>query len=177
MGDSVSAGELYCEVETDKATMGWEAQEDGFIAQILLPSGAKDITVGAPVIVMVDEKESVAAFASYTAADAVPGAKPAATPTAPAAPAAVAAPKASPAAAAPSRAGVVAPSGSRVKASPYAKKLAEQAGISLSGIAGTGPDGRIVAEDVQKAIASGSVGVEGKCGEKSDNGLHPPDDP
>ena len=48
--------------------------------------------------------------------------------------------------------------GSRVKASPYAKKLAEKAGISLDGIAGSGPDGRIVAEDVEKAVASGKVG-------------------
>lgn len=47
--------------------------------------------------------------------------------------------------------------GSRVKASPYAKKLAAEAGVSLEGIAGTGPEGRVVAEDVQKAIASGKV--------------------
>lgn len=47
--------------------------------------------------------------------------------------------------------------GSRIIASPYAKKLAEQAGISLSGVVGTGPEGRIVAEDVQKAVASGKV--------------------
>ena len=158
----MSAGELYCEVETDKATMGWEAQEDGFIAQILLPSGSKDISVGTPVIVMVDEKEAVAAFAAYSAADAVPGAKPSAAPAAAAAPPAAATtaaapPQATAPAAASRSAGVVAASGSRVKASPYAKKLAEQAGISLSGVAGTGPDGRIVAEDVQKAIASGSV--------------------
>ena len=83
VGDAVAAGELYCEVETDKATMGWEAQEDGFIAQILQPSGAKDVSVGTPVIVMVEEKESVAAFAAYTSAD---GSKPQAPASAPAQP-------------------------------------------------------------------------------------------
>jgi pyruvate dehydrogenase E2 component (dihydrolipoamide acetyltransferase) len=101
VGDAVAAGELYCEVETDKATMGWESQEDGFIAQILLPSGSKDVLVGTPVIVMVDEKEAVAAFASYTAADgSKPKAAAAAAPSpSPAATAAVAKPDVAPASA------------------------------------------------------------------------------
>ncbi len=52
----MSAGELYCEVETDKATMGWEAQEEGFIAKILVPDGSKDIAVGTPMFIVVEDK-------------------------------------------------------------------------------------------------------------------------
>ncbi len=47
---------MYCEVETDKATMGWESQEEGFVAQIMLPNGAKDVPLGPPVIVIGEEK-------------------------------------------------------------------------------------------------------------------------
>lgn len=65
-GDQVSPGQVLAEVETDKATMEWEAQEDGYIAKLLLSDGAKDIAVGTPVVVIVEELESVAAFKSYT---------------------------------------------------------------------------------------------------------------
>jgi pyruvate dehydrogenase E2 component (dihydrolipoamide acetyltransferase) len=58
VGDPIAAGELYCDVETDKATMGWESQEDGFVAQLLLPSGSTDVVVGTPAIVIVEEKVS-----------------------------------------------------------------------------------------------------------------------
>ena len=59
IGDSVAPGDLYCEVETDKATIGWESQEEGFIAQILLPAGTKDIAVGTPIVVLVEDKVRV----------------------------------------------------------------------------------------------------------------------
>ncbi|GAX73834.1 hypothetical protein CEUSTIGMA_g1284.t1 [Chlamydomonas eustigma] len=160
VGDPVAAGELYCDVETDKATMGWESQEDGFVAQLLLPSGSKDVVVGTPAIVIVEEKESVSAFAQYTASDALGGSKPSA-PAAQATPASATTPSTAAAPAAPNTTAVAAPAGSRIKASPYAKKLAQEAGISLAGIAGTGPEGRIVAEDVQKAITSGKASPAG----------------
>ncbi len=119
--------------------------------------------IGTPVAVLVEEQDMVSAFASFTAADAgAAGAAPAAASTPPppapsAGPAAaLAAPKpGKPAAAKP--AAVMAP-GSRVIASPYAKKLAADAGVSLQGVAGSGPAGRIVAADVQNFLASGQVG-------------------
>ena len=65
-GDQVSPGQVLAEVETDKATIDWEGQEDGYIAKLLVPNGAKDIAVGAPVAVLVDDKADVAAFKDYT---------------------------------------------------------------------------------------------------------------
>ncbi len=59
IGDSVAPGDMYCEVETDKATISWDSQEEGFIAQLLLPSGSKDILIGSPVIVLVEDKVRV----------------------------------------------------------------------------------------------------------------------
>jgi pyruvate dehydrogenase E2 component (dihydrolipoamide acetyltransferase) len=154
-GDEVAAGDIIAEVETDKATMEWEAQEDGVVAKILVPEGASPIDVGAPVLVMVDDKASVAAFEGFTAADAGGAAPPAAAAAAPEAPApAAAAPKAA-APAAPRAAAAPAAPGARIIASPYAKKLASQAGVSLAGVGGSGPGGRIVAADVDTLLASG----------------------
>ncbi|PNW78214.1 hypothetical protein CHLRE_09g386735v5 [Chlamydomonas reinhardtii] len=151
VGDSVAPGDVYCEVETDKATISWESQEEGFIARILLSDGSKDIEVGTPVLVLVEEKETVPAFADFT-----PGAPQAAAPAAPApTPAHVpAAPKAAPAAAprpaAPSAA-ATASAGGRLRSSPYARKLAAELGVQLQSVAGTGPGGRVVAADVKSA--------------------------
>ncbi|PRW58316.1 Dihydrolipoyllysine-residue acetyltransferase component of pyruvate dehydrogenase mitochondrial [Chlorella sorokiniana] len=162
VGDEVAAGDILAEVETDKATIEWESQDDGFIAQILVPEGTSGISVGTPVIVITDSKEDVPAFASFTAADAgapakaapkveEPAAQAAAAPAAPAAPAA-----ASPAAA-PRPAVQAAAPGGRVVASPYARKLAAEAGVSVAGSPGSGPGGRIVAADVQQLIAAGGA--------------------
>ncbi|KAI8466808.1 MAG: Lipoate acetyltransferase [Monoraphidium minutum] len=67
-GDEVSAGTVLADIETDKATLAFENQDDGFVAKLLVPSGAKDIPVGAPVILICEEKEHLAAFASYAPA-------------------------------------------------------------------------------------------------------------
>ncbi|KAG2422756.1 hypothetical protein HXX76_015776 [Chlamydomonas incerta] len=154
VGDSVAPGDVYCEVETDKATISWESQEEGFIARILLSDGSKDIEVGTPVLVLVEEKETLPVFADFT-----PGAAPAAAPAAaasqpaPAAPAAApAAPKAAPAAAArPAAPAAATSAGGRLRASPYARKLAAELGVQLQSAAATGPGGRVVAADVKSA--------------------------
>ncbi|KAJ9527615.1 hypothetical protein QJQ45_025894 [Haematococcus lacustris] len=163
VGDAVTAGEVYVDVETDKATMAWEAQEDGFIAKLLLASNAKDVPVGTPAVVMVEDKASVAAFKDFTEADAKPGSKPQAAPAAPAPPSqpqqqqAAPAPSPQPSSPAPAAAAPHPTSGDRVRASPYARKLAAQAGVSLAGLQGSGPGGRIVSEDVNKAVATGKA--------------------
>eukprot|EP00775_Hariotina_reticulata_P012800 gene12800-12928_t len=146
------------QVETDKATIAWEAQEEGFIAAILLPGGIKDVAVGTPAAVIVEDEGEVAAFKGFTAADAAgaPAPKPAASAPPPPPPAAVpAAADASPKASAPVPRAAPASPGARVIASPRAKKLAADAGISLAGVPGSGPHGRILGEDVQQLIASG----------------------
>lgn len=158
VGDEISAGDVLAEIETDKATMEWEAQEDGVLAQILVPEGTAGVHVGAPVFVQVEDAAEVGAFASFTAADAaVDGAggiespatttSPASVPDAPK-PAAPVVPRAP---AAPSSS---AADGARVVASPYARKLAASNGVSLHALQGSGPNGRIVAADVLSAPAS-----------------------
>jgi pyruvate dehydrogenase E2 component (dihydrolipoamide acetyltransferase) len=157
-GDRFEAGTAICEVETDKATVTYDATEEGYIAKILVGTG--EVKVGQPMMITVDEKEHVAAFADYKAtASAAPVATPAPTP-APAhvaAAAAAPAPVAAPVAAAATSA---AATGHRVVASPLARKLMRDAGMSASaaqGIVGTGPGGRIVSADVISAIAAGAT--------------------
>lgn len=79
VGDEVAAGDILCDIQTDKATMEMESMEDGFLAKILVPAGDADIPVCQPVAVLVENKDDIAAFANFTAADA--GAAPEAPPT------------------------------------------------------------------------------------------------
>ncbi|GLI66343.1 hypothetical protein VaNZ11_010121 [Volvox africanus] len=154
VGDSVVPGDVYCEVETDKATISWESQEEGFIACILLPDGSKDVEVGTAALVLVDDKEAVSAFANFKSTDATPAealaAGPAPTQAAVEVPANVGSVQPPASTEPPVAVSVVAP-GSRLRASPYARKLAAEMGATLTGISGTGPEGRIVAADVQGA--------------------------
>ena len=158
-GDEVAPGDVIAEVETDKATIEWEAQEEGIIAKLLVPEGTNGVAVGSPVLVMVDDKDSVAAFESFTAADAGSAAAPVAAPKPAAAKAAPAPAAAAPAPSTPAPRAAAAPAapGARLIASPYAKKLAAEAGVSLAGVGGSGPSGRIVAADVHQLIASGGA--------------------
>lgn len=146
-GDSISAGEAIMVVESDKADMDVEAFEDGFLAAII--TGEGDVgAVGAPVALIAAEESDIPALQAY-AAD-LSGAPAPAAPAAAAAPAAPAAPKASAAAPAPVA------TGDRVVASPLAKKAAEEMGVDINSVVGTGPNGRITASDV-KAAASGAA--------------------
>ena len=147
-GDPISAGEAIMVVESDKADMDVEAFEDGFLAAIITEEGDSG-AVGAPVALIAAEEADIPVLQEYAAS--LSGAP------APAAPAAVAAPE--PVAAAPKKVNVSAASantGGRVIASPLAKKKAEELGIDISAIAGTGPGGRITASDVE-AAASGTA--------------------
>jgi len=154
------------DIETDKATMGWESQEDGVVAAVLVKEGDQEVAVGQVVLVMVDDASEVAAFSDYTAGSAPAPAPPAAAAPAAATPAApVAAPKAPAGGAAPAGGGAPAKSaGSRVLASPLARALAREAGIDLSAATPTGPHGRVIASDVMTAIESGATGATGGAG-------------
>ena len=142
-GDSVTAGDVIAEIETDKATMEVEAVDEGVLGKILVADGTAGVQVNAPIAILVDAGESVPADA---------GAAPA--PAAPAQPApetADSAPKPSAAAPAPAPMPAVADKGTRVFASPLARRLAQAAGLALDGIAGTGPNGRIIKADIEAA--------------------------
>ena len=126
-GDKISVGDVIADVETDKATMEMEAFDDGLITELLIPEGGV-VKVGQPIANLEGGKKSAAKSSAPSA--------PAASTSAPATPAA-AKPKAA-----------ASTDGSRVKASPLAKKIALERGVDLSGVQGTGPGGRIVAADV-----------------------------
>ena len=148
-GDAISAGEAIMVVESDKADMDVEAFEDGFLAAIITQEGESG-AVGAPVALIAEEEADIPALQAY--ASTLSGAAPVAA--APAAP--EAAPK-TPAAAAAAIASAKAPvDGERVVASPLARKRAEELGLDLATIAGTGPGGRVTASDVE-AAASGAA--------------------
>ena len=150
-GDKVESGDILAEIETDKATMEFEAVDEGTIAKILVPEGTDGVKVGAPIALIAGEGESVDAAAAAPASeprkDAVTAPPPKAAEPAPPPQAPVETPPAPPEpAAAPARA-----EGERIKASPLARRLAEAQGIDLSALTGSGPGGRIVRADLGQA--------------------------
>lgn len=147
-GDSVKSGDLLAEIETDKATMEFEAIDEGVVSQILVAEGTDGVKVGTVIAVITGEGEDAGAKAAPAVA-AKEEAKAEAPAPAPA-PAAVAAPTPAPAAA-------PAASGDRIKASPLAKRLAAERGIDLATITGTGPGGRIVKDDLDGAPAGAAA--------------------
>ncbi len=156
-GDPVKPGDVIAEIETDKATMEVEAVEEGKIGKILVPEGAQGVKVNDVIAVLLEEGESAGDIKAPAAAPAPKAAAPApapkgdgaARPEAPKQPAPAAAPAAAPTPAA--------ASGTRIFASPLAKRLAQQHGLDLSRIVGSGPHGRVVKSDVDKAAAGGGA--------------------
>lgn len=146
-GDTFGAGDVLCEIETDKATMDFEAQDDGRIAKILKDGAdATDLNVGVPICVVVEEDDDIAAFADYVAEGAATEETneevdpPAATPSA-------SAPAAAPA--------------QEITVSmehilmPSARHLSQSKGVDATGLPGTGKGGRITKGDVLEAFKNG----------------------
>ena len=147
VGDSVEIGDILAEVETDKATMEMEAFDEGTITEIRVEEGEKADIGGVLAVLDGDSSGESAAPAPAVAESAAP-AEPAAAPEE----AAPAAQEAAPAPAAASQSS----DGSRVKASPLARKVAGELGVDISSLSGTGPAGRIVVADVEKASSGGA---------------------
>jgi len=135
VGDTVKAGDIMAEIETDKATMEFEAVDEGVIASIEVAEGTDEVKVGTVIAQLAGEGEDASAVSAPKAAAPV------------AAPVAAAAP-------APKAAVALAPKGDRVVATPLAKRIAAQKGIDLAGVAGSGPNGRILKADVDGATAA-----------------------
>ena len=147
VGDKVSSGDIMAEIETDKATMEFEAVDEGTIVSIDVAEGSEGVKVGTVIAMIAGEDEDASAPApAAKAAEPAPAAKPAPAPAASPAPApvVVAAP---------------APKGDRVIASPLAKRIAADKGIDLAGVAGSGPNGRIVRADVEGAKPAAAAPV------------------
>ena len=142
-GDSVNAGDIIAEIETDKATMEIEAVEEGVLGRILVAEGSVGVAVNTPIALMLEEGEDANAL------DAAPAAASPPPPTL--------APKAAPAPA------PTAEKGNRVFASPLARRMAKQAGLALEGVSGSGPQGRIVKQDIEAALAGGAPAVVAKA--------------
>jgi len=151
-GDKVRSGDVIAEIETDKATMEYEAVDDGTLAKIVVPEGTQDVAVNSVIAVLANEGEDVksAASAAKGAPQAAPKPTPVPAPTAgekPVPAVSAAAPKVPPPLppAQPSR------GANRVFSSPLARRLAKESNIDLNRVQGSGPHGRVIARDIEQA--------------------------
>ncbi len=147
VGDKVSSGDIMAEIETDKATMEFEAVDEGTIVAITVPEGSEGVKVGAVIATLAGDDEDSATLAPKAAA---PAPKAEAAPALASAPAVAASP-------APMAAAAKAADGDRVVASPLAKRIASQLGVDLGKVAGSGPNGRIVKADVEGATGGAAT--------------------
>lgn len=155
-GERIKAGDVIAEIETDKATMEVEAVDEGTLGKIVVPAGTEGVKVNEVIAYILEEGEDASALqkAGGAKGDSAPAAAKTGTTPEPKQeekPAASAAPQKAASAAAASGA----ESGTRVIASPLAKRMAAQAGIDLAGIKGSGPHGRIVRADIEGAVGRG----------------------
>ena len=160
VGDTVRSGDVIAEIETDKATMEVEAVDEGVLAAILVESGAEGVAVGTAIARLAEDGESAADVAAATVvapepvpADPAPAEPAAAEPAPVAAPAAVVPATATSATTTPATA---TPNigGSRIFASPLARRIAGDGGVDLAALTGSGPHGRILRRDVEAAISA-----------------------
>ena len=141
-GDTVKSGQILAEIETDKATMEFEAVDEGIVGKILIAEGTAGVKVNTPIAVILEDGESDDGVAAPVAT---------AAPAAQVAAAVVPAPTAAPVAAK--------PAGARVFASPLARRIATEKGLDLTKVVGSGPHGRIVKADVEGAKAAPTAPV------------------
>jgi pyruvate dehydrogenase E2 component (dihydrolipoamide acetyltransferase) len=149
-GDTVNSGDLLAEIETDKATMEFEAVDEGVIGKILVTEGTEGVAVNAPIAILLEDDEDASAMdavAETPASAPTTAAKPeaekpvaAATPTAPSA-----------------------NSGARVFATPLARRIAADKGIDLASLSGSGPHGRIIKADLETAPAKAAPSAPAKA--------------
>ncbi|KAI9163787.1 2-oxoacid dehydrogenases acyltransferase [Paramyrothecium foliicola] len=166
IGDSIAPGEVLVEIETDKAQMDFEFQEEGIIAKILKDAGEKDVAVGSPIAVLVEEGTDLSAFEKFSLEDAGGNASAPAPPKE----------EKSESSSAPTPAPTPAPEAEETSSSqgkletaldrepnaaPAAKRLARENGISLDGVKGSGKSGKITEEDVKKLVSSPAVATPG----------------
>jgi pyruvate dehydrogenase E2 component (dihydrolipoamide acetyltransferase) len=166
-GDEIHSGDVIAEIETDKATMEYEAVDEGRLGKIIVPEGTQGIKVNEPIAVLLEEGEDASAIGDV----GVSAPKPAAAAPEPAPrPTSVEAPKT-----APLPASAIAPAPQpgnghdtsretgRVFASPLARRMAELAKLDLSTIVGSGPQGRIVKADIDTALARGGAAPQARA--------------
>src|SRR5713226_5625696 len=144
-GEEVHSGDVIAEIETDKATMEYEAADEGRLGKIIVPEGAQGIKVNQPIALLLEEGEDPAELEKFAATPQLAGAAPPVAPE----------PKTEPApapAAKPAPVPTAAHENGRVFASPLARRMAVHAGLDLAALRGTGPQGRIVKVDIERAL-------------------------
>ena len=166
-GDRISAGEVIAEIETDKATMEIEAVEEGKLGKILIADGTEGVAVNTPIALLLEDDEDPSALEGFPSDAGGETAAPSGSEAEPPVAAASSAPPRTrtevAAAATPSAAkegagqGNGADRGGRIFASPLARRMAEQAGIDLGRLQGSGPHGRIIKLDIERAIREGGA--------------------
>ena len=151
-GDTIKSGDVIAEIETDKATMEVEAVDEGVVAKIVVPAGTEGVKVNSLIAILAADGEDVSA-ATTGGGSAAPKAeaKAAEAPKEAEKPAAAAAPAAAAPAVAQNH------GGSGLFSSPLARRIAKDAGLDIKSVTGSGPHGRVVKGDVEKAIASGGA--------------------
>ena len=142
-GDRVQSGDILAEIETDKATMEFEAVEEGVIGKLLVAEGTANVKVNSAIAILLEEGDAADATASPAQSAAADAAAP------------LAAEASTPAAAAPAAAQTQ--NGTRIFASPLARRIAADQGLDLAKITGSGPKGRIVKADVSGAPAAAAA--------------------
>src|SRR5262245_52014773 len=152
-GDKVEPGQVIAEIETDKATMEVEAVDEGVIAEILVPEGSQGVKVNTPIATLAGEGEAAKPAPKQEAKAAASAAK-------------QQAPEPSSKRAPTSQTVSVTP-GARILASPLARRLADQGGIDLSGLQGSGPNGRIVKADIEAAAKSPHAAAQQQAPQQS----------
>ena len=150
-GDSVAPGDVIAEIETDKATMEVEAVDEGRIGRILVQEGTEGVAVNTPIAVLLAEGEDASADAAPAKAAASVEKK--SEPVAPA-------PEPANVALASASANAASASGGRIFASPLARRVAEQNGVSLDTVKGSGPNGRIIRADVEGAAKAPAAAAQ-----------------
>ncbi len=158
-GERIEPGDVIAEIETDKATMEVEAVDEGVLGKIVVPAGSENVKVNAVIAILLEDGEDASAIDTALKNPVKPGAKSVADAPPSTAPEKPQTKSVVPAAPADTVAAPVLPtsSGQRLKASPLARRMAEQANIDIASIAGTGTNGRIVKRDIEQAIAAGTA--------------------
>lgn len=143
-GDTVQSGDVMAEIETDKATMEFEAVDEGVIGKILVAEGTEGVKVNEVIAILLEDGEDASAISDA----------PVAAPVAAATPVEAATPSEAPVVATPAPAAPASNDGTRIFASPLARRIAADKGLDLAAITGSGPKGRIVKADVENAVAA-----------------------
>ena len=144
VGDKVKPGDALCGIETDKATVDFEMQEEGYVAKLLYPDGAKDVKLGSPLGILAFDPKDIPALADWTSGAGASKADPVQQ-----------AQTAAPAQTQATTKVQAQSSGERIFISPLAKKTALEKGLEIAQIKGTGPNARIILADVEDALRAG----------------------